>query len=331
MTTKDVRGAVTRWVALLVSLTVASLLIIAVAQERTPTQLTSTVYVMPHPDDEFQFWSILERHPAEYTVLVSLTRGEETRHCDPTSWKESLQADLGEAPPTPAPEGKWTSECEDARMNSLLAFMAAMSTEDPAIPGAFGEPTTVALDSPEGLAPLCRIDDGTKTCSSDVREVKIWHDKEDRGSVVFFNLGDGDLEEHEVEWALRSLVDNHENWFEVEAPVHSIVGSFASPANARCYGYPHPDHMAIHNVLWNVNFGAGPQLAATCFLDPRQTLTARVSESNSIAAFSLGDQGQRLGAHEINYGWLHPETYPLAHVRQSSLFHRNQSFWVRFS
>lgn len=331
VTTKKMPSAIMKWVALLLALTVVSLLTIVIAQKRTPTQPASTIYVMPHPDDEFQFWSILERHPDEYSVLVSLTRGEETRFCEPSNWSTSLQVYLGEATPTPEPTGKWTAECEEARINSLLGFMHTMSAENPAIPGEFAAPTTVVLDpGDEGLTP-CRIDDGVKDCSEAVREVKIWRDVEERGAVVSFNLGDGDLEEPEVEWALRSLLDNQEQWFEVAAPARSLVGSFASPATARCYSYPHSDHAAIHETLWNVNFEVGPQLAATCFLDPRQTLTARVSKASARAAFSLGDQGERLGAHEIHYGWLHAQTYPLAHVRQSSLFHRVQSFWVRFS
>ncbi len=320
-----------KWVALLIVTALATVTTIWVAQKRTPAPTGATIYVMPHPDDEFQFWSILERHPDDYTILVSLTRGEETRYCEPENLHEALQEDLGEVPPIPTPTGKWTAECEKARINSLLGFLESMGNVDSGVPSTFDAPKTVVPAPEPADETICRVDDDMTECTQAQREAKIWLDTEGRGAVVFFNLGDGDLEVHEVAWALNSLLKNQETWFDATRPVRSIVGSFASTPEAPCYSYPHPDHLAIHEALWNIDFGAGPQLAATCFLDPRQTLTARVSPSSANAAFSLGASGERLGAHEIYYGWLHTDTYPLAHVRQSSLFHRVQSFWVRFA
>lgn len=108
-----------------------------------------------------------------------------------------------------------------------------------------------------------------------------------------------------------------------------MVGAFANQGT-RCYSYPHSDHMAVAETLWNINFGVGPQLGATCYLGRQQLMTAVVSRASADAAFELGEDGTRIGAHGRHYGWLHTDAYPLSY-QQETLFHRLQSFWVRFN
>lgn len=323
--------AILGWTIILAVLAVTVWGSLTVAHARNPIHPSAPLFVSPHPDDEFQMWSLIEDRPLEYTVFVFLTRGEESRFCDPPAYSEALQENLGEVAAQPPPAGKGTQECIEGRINATLGFLSAMSQTDPSIPGDFGEPQQFFLPENTDLE-MCRVDDGQRVCDETVRQVNIWHDVHDRGAVVFFHLGDGDLTPPTIEFALHSLLDSREQWgLAPELPVGAMVGAFANDGSHPCYAYPHPDHLAVHEVLWNVDFHEGPQLGATCFLNRYQRMSASVSSVAVETAFSVAEDGTRYGAHERYYGWLHSQTYPLAHVRQSALFHRIQTFWVRFN
>lgn len=319
------------WLVLIVSLLA---LVAAVPLTRGHSQST-VLAVVPHPDDEFQFWSVIEGRADEYKVFVSLTRGEQTGFCGPDSLESAWQEDLGELPPNPLPDGKWSRSCEEARAASLLGFLGQMSETDPTIPGNFSKRNTYQLSADSDVS-LCREDqvdsDGTSQVTCDQpsnREVWVWEDDADRGAVVMFNLGDGDLTEEESVWAIDGVLSNLEQWgLAQDAPVKSMVGAFSNFSSDRCFTYPHGDHYAVELALFNHDFGVGPQIGATCFRDPRRSFTAVVSAQSVEAAFALGENGERVGAHNRHYGWLHAQVYPLAMWRQSALFHRVQSFWV---
>lgn len=320
---------VAQWVLMLAVILGVTVSAPYVAQARAPHQQSVTVFVSPHPDDEFQMWSLVEQRPLEYKIFVTLTFGEESGFCDPDTAGEALQEDLGEVSPQPFPEGKWTRSCEEARAEALLGFLEQMSKADPTIPGSFGAPETFEMTVPDGVS-ICRTDDGVEICGADQRRVTIWHDSEDRGAVVFFNLGDGDVTVEETQAAISATLQSREEWrLAPELPVGALVGAFAN-AGTRCYSYPHPDHLVVETTLWNVDFASGPQLGATCFVGRRQDMSAFVSAENSQAGFELGDDRTRIGAHARHYGWLHHDVYPLA-TSQANLFHRMQSFWVRFN
>jgi hypothetical protein len=322
--------AVARWSLLIAVVAVLVGTLLALALANTPDERTVALAVVPHPDDEFQMWSLMADTPDEYKIFVSLTGGEETGFCEPEILAGALQEDLGEIAPTPTPTGRWTSSCEQARHESLLGYLTQMSEEDPSIPGDFGEPTVFGPLPADGLE-VCRDDDGDVRCDEAVREVRVWEDAEGRGAVVFFDLGDGDLTPEEASWAIRSVIDRRGEWgLDAENRVASILGAFAN-VESPCFPYPHPDHIAVHEALWNTDFGAGSQIAATCFLNPSQRMSAIVSPGATDAAFAFGPGGVREGAHNRHYGWLHASSYPLSGFRQSSLFSWFQSFWVRFN
>jgi len=317
------------WTIAVVALTAVTTSLLAIAFANSPPERTVNLAVVPHPDDEFQMWSLLEHTPDEYKVFVSLTRGEETAFCEPDLLESGLQADLGEVPPSPEPAGRWTPECEEARMASLLGYLTQMSQTDPSIPGDFEALPTVTL--PAGDTAICRTDDGAERCGADVREVRVWKDREDRGAVLVFDLGDGDLTAEESEWAMRSVISQREELgIDADLRIASVLGAFANDHHA-CFSYPHPDHLAVHEALRTRDLDAGPQLAATCFLDPAQSLTALVGRDSADAAFELAPDGTRLGAHPRHYGWLSSSTYPLGGFLQSQLFMRFQSFWIGFN
>lgn len=231
-----------KWVILAFTLT-------AVAWGATTTALAkggpegqaATIYLAPHPDDEFQFWSLLEEQATDYKILVVLNRGEQTAYCERETWESALQADLGELPPSPEPDGRWTLDCEEARISSLLGFMSEMAASDPGIPGIFSEPATHGpLD--EAGRELCRMDgEEVRNCGDEIREARVWLDAEERGAVVFFNLGDGDLTQDSVAWAVESLLAHREEWgLAPEIPVSSIVGAFANDGSTPASNTPTP-------------------------------------------------------------------------------------------
>ena len=205
-----------------------------------------------------------------------------------------------------------------------------MSQSDPTIPGNFGMRATIIAPEQTGLE-LCRVDgeDAVNECGEDAREVWLWMDQEERGAVLMFNLGDGDLEVPEVQWAINSLLTHWVDWgLPIDVQPSALIAGFSNYSSDACYTYPHPDHYAIEQTLYSIDFGVGPQVGATCFRDPRRSFTAIVSMDATDAAFALGKNGERLGAHGRHCGWLHQDTYPVARWRQSTLFHRVQSFWV---
>lgn len=303
---------------------------ISVAFSRAPIPETANVFISPHPDDEFQMWSRVENRPKEYKIFVFFTRGEESGFCTTESYQRVLRTDLGEIAPTPAPEGRWSDACIQARISSTLGFISDMSKSDPTVPGDWGKPSQFEL--PEQSEPLCRMDGDNQVCDDSVRRVDVWLDKENRGAAVFFNLGDGDLTKDKAALALQTMLDSREEWgLAPQLEVGSLVGAFASDKPFMCFSYPHPDHLAVHEVLQLVNFHSGPQLGATCATDFRQRMSAFVSADSTKAAFNIDEDGNRLGAHERRYGWLNNDTYPVSQFRQNTLFQRFQSFWVAFN
>ncbi len=311
---------------------------VAVSFQRNPVPPTANVFVSPHPDDEFQMWSLIQDRPHEYKIFVFLTRGEESRFCEPETFKKVFRGELGEIAPIPLPAGRWTEDCQEGRIDATIGYLADMSQADPTVPGDFEEPRNFEIPVEDG-APLpggqqlCRMDgEDNQVCDASVRDVRVWLDSEDRGAVIFFNLGDGDLTVDNVELALRTLLDSREDWgLAPELEVGTLVGAFANDGSKWCFSYPHPDHLAVHEALRNIDFKVGPQMGATCFLDPNQKMSAFVNRKSTRASFNIDADGNRLGAHEQRYGWLHAETYPLSSILQNTLFQRFQSFWVRFN
>ncbi|GAB3174899.1 hypothetical protein GCM10027059_47760 [Myceligenerans halotolerans] len=318
------------WVALLVVVTLTCVGAVTVAAA-TATGTERILYALvPHPDDEFELWSFVEDDAATFPVFLVLTRGEQTQFCG-RAFAKGWQPDL-EPEPSTRPTGKWTGECRTARVDSLLSYMAGMSAEDPTIPGEFGTPRTVG-PFPDEDGVTCRVNSASRTgpCEG-ARSAKVWEDVRGRGNVVFFDLGDGDLTEQEVTWALRT-VRRHPEEFGIDPamPEAGAVGAFASEHDG-CFSYPHPDHVAVHRALANESFGLPFQAAATCADVSAGTVVRReVSQQAATSAFAVDADGTRTGAHTGSYGWLHEEYYPIDWDGQDELFTRPQWFWVRYT
>ena len=279
---------------------------------------------IPHPVDEMQAWSLIENTPDTFKVFVIFTRGEATAYCAESAYDPGT----GELPPTPLPEGKHTRSCEEARRNAFLGFMAAMAGDDPSIPQSFDYQGLAGPFESRGFT-LCRFDG--EACVSD-RTAAVYTSPQ--ASIAWFNLGDGDLTAGEVEWALATVRDNAPR-FGIDASLQStsqIGASYWNDSYPECATYAHDDHRSVHEALWQIDFGLGHQAVATCAADPRVSLERHVSAASFDAAFRVSGV-QRIGAHPVHYGWLAadaPGYWPGDYEGQAEVFHRKQSFWVRF-
>jgi len=333
-----------RWIAALTAIVVVFGGVGALAGVHTPSETAAIIYLNPHPDDEYQHWALLENRADIVSIVVLLTRGEQTAFCEADvlllGWQEGL-----EPAPRPLPKGRFSDSCAEARVNAFTAYFRDMADSDETVPGRFAPPTTTApLPDPQNV--VCRVDDpdleGGGAVDPDACLVStsadIYQDLDGRGALVVFDLGDGDLSDAEVEWAVRTVLDELVPVLvPSSARVAGIVGGYSTPAGGfpGCFPYAHPDHLAVDRVLWSTDFGAGFQASATCATDPRRQLFARVSQSATEAAFATepvegSDDVRRTGAHTANYGWLHATYYPVSRFGQAELFHQDQHYWVRF-
>lgn len=305
-----------------------------VAEQRSSADPVAIIFVNPHPDDEYQHWALLEKRPDIVSLVVLLTQGERTVFCDEEGLRVGWQRDL-EPAPRPLPEARFTESCTDARVNAFLSYFEDMATVDASVPGRFADPvTTQSFDDAEAV--VCRLDDDDNCTVTTSAEV--YRDLEGRGSLVIFDLGDGDLTVDEVQWALRAVIDIlADDLLPRETRIAGIVGGYSTPYEGYwgCYTYPHDDHLAVDQALWQIDFGVGFQASATCATDPRRQLYARVSDEATDAAFATepvprSREVRRTGAHTANYGWLHSDFYPVSRFGQTELFHQGQHYWVRY-
>jgi len=332
------------WALLGIGFVVAGLLLSACSSGLN--RLSSVSYiVVPHPDDEMQAWSLIEDTPDTYKVFIMLTRGEQTAYCG----SPGLDEGTGEAAPTPWPQGRWTASCEEARVNSFFDFISGMAGNEQGLPAAFDE---LGAQGPFGAngATICRFDDND--CIED-RSALVWSSS--LATVVWFNLGDGDLTAEEAAWAIAAVRDNQavlgidavieglqpgdvqvpeEQQGDGRPAERQLIGaSYWNSSHPGCFVYEHADHLAVREALWNTDFGLGEQIVATCGSDPEASLSAEVTQARFDDAFEISGT-ERIGAHVVYYGWLwsdSPGYWAGDHTGQDELFHRRQAFWVRYA
>jgi hypothetical protein len=274
-----------------------------------------TYYAIPHPDDEFQSWSLIENDSASYPVMITLTRGEATGYC--AAGYPGYQPALGELPPgnDPSYQGK---TCKQNRIGSTLAFFSVMCAIDPYI-GPM--PTTKETLT---AAPLAVGTPG-QGCAASSNQFEIWTGP--NMTLVFFDLGDGNLTRCEVAWAISQTRRLRGSRHLPALPEkHLVAAGFRNKNNPNCYVYDHADHLAVHQAIWDTNFGLpGGQYGRTCTTDTDQSLVKTVSQYHVLKM--LGDQ--RVGAFQKIYGWLSAKPWPTG-AEAVSLMSAAQAFWRRF-
>lgn len=302
----------------------------ATPQAPAPAAAKKVVYIaIPHPDDEFEAAAQYSDTPDEFKVFVLMTRGESTYHCEPAGYRLSLLA--GVAPAAVAPLGIRTASCEKARLASWTGYFAAMSAADRTLPGDFSAPVTTRPFPTRGVQ-LTRearaLEQGAPGATSQPftdTTAQVWIDKQGRGVLIDFDLGDGNLTAARVSWAMRTVLDNRPE-FGIDPTLADIgvVGAYSNMAARGCFIYRHRDHAALANALRNVDFGLRRQQVATCRTDPDATATRTVAADELKAAYPPDGSS---GAFAANYGWL--ETPVISRTDQSSLFMGVQTFDVR--
>lgn len=273
------------------------------------------IIAMPHPDDEMEAWSLIQGTSTRYKVFVYFTLGEETSYCNPTTFNVSFRPDLGETPPPYTPTGTLSSSCGESRITATLNFLNRMSGTDSSIPGGFSDSsyTTISLPDINNANPG-HVDNGTFIADKKMRVYNSVTGNGSKGNVLFFNLGNQDLTKAEVVWALQSIINNRTAVGLPDIPLHAMIGPFAhtiSSSYANCQTYDHPDHYAVHDALYNTDFGMPSpslQVAATCATDPDYTanpLTGLVSTTAFNNAFAVNPTTlQREGFFQRDYGWM---------------------------
>lgn len=299
----------------------------------------TSMIVMPHPDDEIEAWSLIENSPANYKVFVYLTQGEQTTYCEPDLYQKSFEPHYGEVAPAATPLGKWTNSCTTARISSTLGYMNKMAHYDETIPNGFSlnDYTTVTLPNPNGYGHIDSTNNANPVISDGT--VRVYTGDNGYGKILFFNLGDGDLTQQEVEWAVSSVMANRSLFDLPSYPFYNAIGNFYNKNYSNCAVYSHPDHLAVHKALYYRNFGfTAYQTAATCETDPDTVRTRNVTWVPWSHAMLVRNDGTRYGYLQKYYGWLrYVEANPAGGwpydgslTTQNKTFMRHQSFWQRF-
>ena len=261
--------------------------------------------VVPHPDDEFEAWALLENRPRDYPVFVLCTHGEWTGAADGSAH----QPELGERTPLPQPWGGPGSETVRLqRLDSFSAFLDGMSALDPHLEA--------------GLVDAGVLLNGPSPFTVAVGE---------RSARVVFDGGDGRLTPEFVTAALQRTRALRETHLPLQRE-HAIVGAAYYNTIPGSVRYRHPDHRAVHEALWHVDQGVpGPQLCRTSRGDRDADRRAEVTRPTYEAVMGLAPDGWRTGLFQDVYGWLGPPGgWPAGETDAVTMFSREQWFWRRF-
>lgn len=189
-----------------------------------PAKTAIDIYVLPHPDDETEVWSLVENRPDTYKVFLFLGRGESISYCAPAARAKALRTQYGELQPDPDPVYRWHPTCPQARMNSTLGVFSAMAQLDPGVPDP--DPVAKVVDLPDDGTPVRHCEGTTPiTCTSD--RTAIVHDGGDRGLVLFLALGDADTKTTEIVWGIRSVLAQRDALgIPADLPIRDIIGGY---------------------------------------------------------------------------------------------------------
>ncbi|HVL92576.1 MAG TPA: hypothetical protein VM264_04455 [Acidimicrobiales bacterium] len=269
--------------------------------------------VIPHPDDEFSAWSMVQRRPDLYMVFVLLTHGELTTFGD----GHGLQEHLGERVPQPQPfTGAGTWRLRGQRLDSWHTFLDAMAAVDATLD------VPVSIPSP-----------------SSSFELFVGA----RSARVVFDLGDATLTPASVSEAVHEARELRRVHLPVHEELDMVAAGYWNRHDPGSLRYVHRDHRAVHRALWSVDHGLpGPQWGRTTHGDPDAAAhgtTATVDLDLYEAAMAVDPPpadpavnpgARRSGAFQHCYAWLQDAYWAAGERDDASIFSRAQTFWARF-
>lgn len=287
----------------------------------------NAIYVQAHPDDEVEMLGYIDEYgnnSAYHKVFAVLTRGEQSNYCN----YDSGSLNPNEIPPNPAPTAPWVSSCDSARINSFVNFMSAAANLYDYIDSSYSYYGEVSLASTTPVDPCVRNStaDGDEsgsaigvdalldsqrtetrfTCTStaEADDVRIYRGASGYTTILFFNLGDGDLTRNEVEWAMRRLVDSGATLQVPSLQRRYVVAPFANVTNTSCTAYTQPDHRVVHEGVSSYNISTIEQLGSTCDTDVDADRVQSVPVATWNGWFRSPSPTTAFSYHDRHYGWL---------------------------
>lgn len=279
--------------------------------ELAPDRRRLLYVVIPHPDDEFEAWSVVERSPDTYPVFVLMTHGESTMYAD----GRGLRTDLGEVAPSPMPfAGRGSETVRRQRVGSWHRFLDAMTGRDAAHDGEITTRTVTGGPSP----------------------AQLWVG--DTSARVVYDGGDGRLSPGFVVDALHHTRELRHSELPVQQESCAVGAAYHNTSDPGSYPYPNADHGAIHEALWTTDLGLPDgQFCRTTRNDPRAAAAGRVEEVSRAtyeAAMRIDPDGHRVGHLQTIYGWLgffEPDgRMGAGDTDATTLYSRQQTFWSAF-
>lgn len=279
------------------------------APAAAPTRLQ--LVVSPHPDDEMEAWSQVDPSDDVHTVWLTMTRGEATSRCDPQTYAAELDVAAGEVAPSPAPAGRGTASCEDARLGAWTRFLT-LAHGGRGADAQVGEPRRLDLGAVPAAAGLPAAPVATRRGRPSPGAL-AWVGS--RQSMVAVDAGDGEVTPGEVAWAVRAVLAQRGALLP-DLPLERVVSAayVGAPPDAT---YQHPDHRAVQEALLDPALTAAlaplrGTYVVTAPSDPRVNLTGAVPPDEYERLMGLGpsvagDHGptpRREGLMQQVYGWL---------------------------
>jgi hypothetical protein len=341
------------------------------------TTKTEIQYIVsPHPDDVFEGWSLVQDSSANYPVFISLTKGESTGFCT----NPGLTVPGYGTFDTTTVQG-----CKDARIASLNSWLDKQSDADAYlndyVAGSGANMVRYDLTAPAGGtdtsgAPTvagmtsCKPVWGSGTCTGSnpnvntpipdnlnagasgptvARQVTWWVGS--TSARIVFDLGDGNLTDAEVVWAMNYVRANRATYLPLTNEYGIVAAAYANLGHeyTACDDYSHHDHRAVQEAVYNNDLisasGYHPQWGATCGSRTTGTgidtdaLPANGGRSNEITPQHYSENMANSSSYfQSSFNWLHGYSLwpsgpdPIyGGSGEGVLFAQWQYFWERFS
>ena len=275
--------------------------------------------VSTHPDDEMAAWSLSgEPDPRRYDVLIVLTTGEATAHCNGLPVDHPWVSE--QFIPQPQPTGvQYSERCKQHRMDSWNVFLdRAEVGQVGAYESLTGGPIT--FGGREIPVPLSR-DEAGNIVSADQFEVAVGPDS----ARISFDMGA--LSTDEVLWAIQTARGLSER-FPTDVEGDIIGAGFYNDAGTG-YGNLHEDHRALYQLLGSVDLGMpGSQYMTVGHDQTARAFGATVAPYCTMMCHPAAPTDFRagMGQFQFAYGWLADGYWPPGAVDAYAGFSRYQSF-----